>query len=278
MPHGNKKARAKATAKAKAKGSGRLVPISAQASGPRLLSTDSNRVQTAEGEGSGHAKVAESPARDGEMNQFISTQSAQEGDDSKISSVAHDTEDTLYDRYKICTQRFEDALRSMVPPEIFDSGTVDAFMEAAEFVAENQLNVEWLLLSDLKFSIRARQRVAAFKYKGGDETHAYFIQVLQYCWSVLAPRRQQQTRKTLPATDSMRCADGNISPNRFAGFATADDSEEEGDMEDDLPSGPTPRPEAKTRMSIDDLVKGLHPIETILFLDALDQLMQIVSV
>jgi hypothetical protein len=85
-------------------------------------------------------------------------------------------QDLLNVWYKKCTQRFKDALQSMVPVDIFNYDNVSALVTAAEHVAENDLiNVQPQLLDDLKVSIRAWKRVALNQFDGGDDGHSYFI-------------------------------------------------------------------------------------------------------
>jgi hypothetical protein len=50
------------------------------------------------------------------------------------------------------------------------------------------MKIETQLLDDLKVSIRARKRVSWNQFDGGDDGHSYFIDVLSYYWSILAPK------------------------------------------------------------------------------------------
>lgn len=149
----------------------------------------------------------------------------------------------------------------MVPSTIFQSDSVHALIEAAEYVM-NEHNALFrtddevdgnddfkkkmnLLLSDLKVANRVRKRIAAEKYKGGDEGHSYFIDVLTYCWSVLSPIRRKMllaARNKSNDKSTNQHKDEVPMPNRFAKLSFPEDVNEEEDMEEDLPQGPQPRP------------------------------------
>jgi hypothetical protein len=194
----------------------------------------------------------------------------------KPFSAADNVKDTLYMRYKKCTQRFKDALQSMVPRAIFGTDTAQALMDAADHVANSDIAVDWRVMSHLKVAIRTRQRVATHKYGDGDMKHAYFVNVLLYCWHVLLPKRQKPTVTTKPQMGNSE------QPNRFADLAMEEPSDEDDDMEDDFPTlapGAVQRPEetGPTRLSLQELMAGSDRMDTIVFLTTLDELMQSVA-
>jgi hypothetical protein len=217
------------------------------------------------------------------MDRFMKSlrQSSEDRNESDVpSSSLHCIEDSLYIQYKKCTLRFKETLQSMVPPEIFQFDNVSALMSAAEYVAENDLVASQpQLLDDLKVAISARKRVAMDIFDGGDEGHSYFISVLAYCWSVLAPKLPKQMKVSKckqPATDEASTR------NRFEGlFLNGEDSEddEEDDLEADLPTCPMARPEETetSRLPLEELISGSDRSSAILFLVTLNELMRCVS-
>jgi hypothetical protein len=167
MPHGNKKSRVSAKKKGRARQGATAV------SQPDTSAASSQNV---------HA--AEPPPKDEEINHFLSMQRSLEESSGgrKPFSAADNVKGTLYMRYKKCTQRFKDALQSMVPRAIFGTDTAQALMDAADHVANSDIAVDWRVMSHLKVAIRTRQRVATHKYGDGDMKHAYFVDVLLYCY------------------------------------------------------------------------------------------------
>jgi hypothetical protein len=256
MPHGNKKSRTSA----KKKGSTSRVEraVAAPPSFP-------------------HEPFAAPPS-------FQPLQRNLDGDDDTSGnlppqhSLLEHSKNSLYARYKRGTQRFKDALESKVPSIIFQSGHVKALADAAEYFVEHNLKVEPQLLRDLKVSILVRKRFADDRVGGGDEGHAYMIQVLEYCWSILAPRYHREARVTVAEAEGK--TDEISFRNRFDKLSTdSDDDTDFDDNEDDLPSSPLPRPEetVPTRLSLQELINGTDRMDTILFLFSIDELMSSVS-
>jgi hypothetical protein len=193
-------------------------------------------------------------------------------------SLLEHSKNSLYARYKRGTQRFRDALESKVPSIIFQSGHVKALADAAEYFVEHNLKVEPQLLRDLKVSILVRKQFADDWVGGGDEGHAYMIRVLEYCWSILAPRYQRESRVAVAEAEEK--TDEISFCNRFDKLSTdSDDDTDFDDSEDDLPSSPLPRPEETlpTRLSLQELIDGTDRMDTILFLFSIDELMSFVS-
>ena len=151
-----------------------------------------------------------------------------------MSHTDHEMMESTYIRYKKSTQRFTEALQDMVPCHIFESDCVRALMDAADYVAENSMTVEETFLQDLKYSIRARKRTCEL-YDGGDSGHLFFVDVLSYCWSVLAPLR--------PSRNSLNLANDEQSSSSHYIFSSLaiDDTE---DREEDLPITTPCRPKA----------------------------------
>jgi hypothetical protein len=126
-------------------------------------------------------------------------------------------------------------LQAMVPPEIFqNSKSVHTIMDATDYIVEHNMKVNARFLNDLRFTIRVRKRVAQFQYDGGDQGHAHFITVLEYCWRVLKPQLlRKKTKKptiVLPLPPPIQTVvDETSLPNRFS-VLTADD---ETDVDED---------------------------------------------
>jgi hypothetical protein len=214
------------------------------------------------------------------MDRFMRSlqESCEEGNEGDVPALLDPFPDSLYVRYKKCTKRFKETLQAMVPAEIFSFDSVSALMTAAEYVAKNDLiQVEPQLLEDLRVAIRVRKRVALDQFAGGDEGNSYFISVLTYCWSILAPKLPRKVRASKQPTNHEASLH-----NRFEGLSLEEedpDDDEDDDPEGDLPSSSLARPEAAalSRLSLDELISGSDRVGGISFLMTLDELMHCVS-
>lgn len=56
---------------------------------------------------------------------------------------------SLYELYKIATLRFKNGLMALVPSSIFEKNIVHEFLDAADYVSDNNIQVDRQLLSDL---------------------------------------------------------------------------------------------------------------------------------
>jgi hypothetical protein len=172
----------------------------------------------------------------------------------KTHSFAGAANENIYVRYKKSTERFKDILQSMVPFELFQSDSVDSLLEATDYIVKKDMEVDHALLADLKLSIRLRKREAIEQYSGGDDGHLYFIEVLEYCSSLLAPRRKQKRASAISSAagqDSLKLSFSN----RFQELSFDDDIEDE----DDLAQVPLRRPTttAPIRLTLQQLISTL---------------------
>jgi len=74
---------------------------------------------------------------------------------------------SIYLRYKEATLRFKDGLRSMVPDEIFQGDYVQCFIDAVDYLKDNNVTeIPNYLMVDLKLAIRVRKRVSDTQFSG----------------------------------------------------------------------------------------------------------------
>lgn len=72
-------------------------------------------------------------------------------------------------------------MQSMVPSTVMSIGSgTPAFIEATDYMVENDIPATQQLLQDLQVAFQ--MRVAHHQYGGGDEDGACFIAIFQYCW------------------------------------------------------------------------------------------------
>jgi hypothetical protein len=103
----------------------------------------------------------------------------------------------------------------------------------------------------------------------------YFIEVLEYCWSLLAPRRKQKRASTISSAAGQDSLEMSLS-NRFEELSFNDDIEDDDiEDEDDLPQVPLLRPTttAPIRLTLQQLISGTDRTDVVLFLMTLDELM-----
>jgi hypothetical protein len=182
---------------------------------------------------------------------------------------------SIYYRYKDATKRVKERLRSMVPDDVFRDESVQCLVDAVDYLEANNITIIPLsLMNDLKLAIRVRQRVATSKYQGGDAGHSYFLSALLYCFAVLRqltplPKgRREQVRRS-------EQQEAECDENRFAAFSVHENDEED-DKEEDLPSGPVPKPvlpQEPTQLTLEELMAGSDREAAILFLITLDDIM-----
>lgn len=186
----------------------------------------------------------------------------------------------LYDQYKNATQRVKETLQRLCPSALFHEDRVHDFVRGADYIAERALQVPTKLLHDLKTAIRVRQRVAEAFPEGGDEGHAYFVQVLNYCYYMLKPLQDdgRHARSRMESGQSEKQEGGEEAGlnNRFHILTVEEDEDDEEMDEDTYPNvGPVSRPlEPQNPYSIShDLVRGSDRFQACIFLDNLDKLM-----
>jgi hypothetical protein len=198
------------------------------------------------------------------------------------SSKLDDLSDSVYVRYKKSTLRFKEALQALVPSQIFKSDRVQVLMDASDYVSENGLSVDDGLLQDLKYTIRVRKRITCEKFEGGDSGHSYFISVLCYCWSVLAPLCPRKKKETpIESTRRSRKEEEENSSfhNRFASLAIGDADQGEEDNEDDLPqySSKPSRPAEETHameLTLHKMMSATELTDCALFLLTMEEYME----
>jgi hypothetical protein len=199
-----------------------------------------------------------------------------------ITSQVDDLSDSVYVRYKKSTQRFKEALQALVPSTIFESDRVQVLMDAADYMSENALPVDEALLQDLKYTIRVRKRITCEKFDGGDAGHSYFISVLCYCWSVLAPLCPRKKKEETPVESTSRSPkeeEKSSVHNRFASLAIGDEDQgEEEDNEDDLPqysSKPSRPVETNAKdLTLQEIMTATDFTDCVLFLLTMDKYME----
>ena len=224
---------------------------------------------------------------------------------------------TIYERYKQATDRFKYALEQMVPSSIFaDATKVQCLLDAVDYLhAQSQqhqqqqqqlpdnsvegntaVHIDVQIMDDLKTAISFRKRVMKSFYRGGDDGHYYFVEVLNYCWVTLKPlaylsssssAAQDRTTSSQPNAhqhQSKNNTDNNnhdpIS-NRF-GALSLEDVLEDSDTVDatvtpaaDVPIQ-RPLPPVK-ELSLHDLTHGDDYFCAQMFLLSMDEMMQFVA-
>jgi hypothetical protein len=184
----------------------------------------------------------------------------------------HQPFDSLYIRYKRATRDFKQAMKNLVPAEIYED-TAGGLVRAAEYVADHLTSVDQTIMDDLKLAIRVRRRVASSAYGGGDMGHSNFIVALTHCWACL--RLLQRSKKSRPASETAKREDKYTLENRFAALAVEEDDSSDDDDEEDLPSSMVNLPpfDKTPHASTVPLLNEVR-IDAILFLMTLDECME----
>jgi hypothetical protein len=122
----------------------------------------------------------------------------------------------------------------LVPPRIFESDRVQV-LGCSRLRIRKRFVRRWRFASGPHLCIRVRKRIACEKFDGGDIGHCYFISVLCYCWSVLAPLCPRKKKETpIESTRRSRKEEEENSSfhNRFASLAIGDADQGEEDNEE----------------------------------------------
>lgn len=187
---------------------------------------------------------------------------------------------TLYSRYKKATMRFKEAVESMVPSAFYGEGNTEQLMDAAEYIANDEnILLDATFMQDLRLTLRVRKRVANSIEGGGDEGHAFFIAVLEYCWRSLLVKWKQQ--RGLSDNKNEGGKDDKFA-NRFDALAIDNDM----DIVDENETGTTPkdtkeiaRPKTEKaelqKLTFQDILYGDDRAAAILFFDDVDAIMGI---
>ncbi|KAL7554145.1 hypothetical protein ACHAWF_017556 [Thalassiosira exigua] len=179
------------------------------------------------------------------------------------SAAARPKGESIYQIYKAATLRFKGALSDLVPAAVFENGDVQSFLDAADYVKDNALSVSESLVRDLRLAISVRKKYSQRLADGGDEGHAYFLLVLNYCWQVL--------KRCVAACDESKAKSGDAVEedenkqqeedaflNRFGALSMEDylgDEDNSDDEDGDDGDAPISRPETPDgHFSFDDLM------------------------
>jgi hypothetical protein len=173
---------------------------------------------------------------------------------------------SIYQVYKAATSRFKEQLSSLLPSKLFNLDYVKSFLDAADYIQDNNIPIEDSMLRNLRLAISVRK-----KYSGGndDEGHAYFLLVLNYCLQVLrrCPRVTTATdddgKKSSAERDQLRVPDDeediDMFCNRFDALSMLQDEEEDDDDDEEVgdessqPNRP-PEPSSPKQYSYYDLM------------------------
>jgi hypothetical protein len=216
--------------------------------------------------------AARSPADAFDSNAFSEWASREGGSSKTLVDQFHSN---LYSRYKKATMRFKEAVEAMVPSEVYCEGNTEQLMDAAEYIANDEnVFLEPTFMQDLRLTLRVRKRVARSMEGGGDEGHAFFIEILEYCWKSLLVKWKRQ-RGIL---DNSKEAEDEKFANRFDALSIDDI-----DIEEDEKEYPTteeisrPKTEKKElqKLTFTDILYGDDRAAAILFFDDVDAIMGI---
>ncbi|KAL3932668.1 MAG: hypothetical protein SGBAC_010740 [Bacillariaceae sp.] len=193
---------------------------------------------------------------------------------------------TLYARYKKATHRFKEKLIELVPSDIYGEGNTIQLMDAAEYLANNdKIELETSFMKDLKLTLRVRQRVSKSMGGEGDDGHAFFIDVLKYCWKILLAKWIQQ-RGIVDEDDDDDDDDEkkkNTNLNRYGTLymdgLDADLNEDEEDSADGDVTIEKVRPKTTNeefkRLTFRDVLYGDDRSAAILFFDDVEEIMAV---
>ncbi|CAJ1957925.1 unnamed protein product [Cylindrotheca closterium] len=194
---------------------------------------------------------------------------------------------TLYARYKKATHRFKEKLIDLVPVDIYGEGSTIQLMDAAEYLANNdKIELEASFMKDLKLTLRVRQRVSKSMGGGGDDGHAFFIEVLKYCWKILLAKYIKQRGIVDDNDDDEKKENTNV--NRYGALymdgldpdLNEDEEEENDDNKEDATSEANKEPfrpkttnEDFKRLTFRDVLYGDDRSAAILFFDDVEEIM-----
>ena len=112
-------------------------------------------------------------------NPFATSANAHKNNDSNLPVQS------IYYVYKAATTRFKDQLANLIPAKTFNLDYVKSFLDAADYIKENDISIDDSILQNLRLAISVRKKYAQNLVDGGDEGHSYFLLVLNYCLRVL---------------------------------------------------------------------------------------------
>jgi len=209
---------------------------------------------------SGASKASANPFATSETN-------AQKNDDDRPSQ-------SIYHVYKAATARFKEQLSNLIPANTFNLNFVKSFVDAADYIKDNDVSVDDSMLRNLRLAISVRKKYSQNLVDGGDEGHSYFLLVLNYCLQVfrqcnIVSQPEQSNSKKDDDEDDNNSTDHFC--NRFdalsmLGDDEGGDSDSEGEDEDIAPD--RPEPQAK-EYSYDDLMYFPDSAKCLLLFDTM---------
>ncbi len=175
---------------------------------------------------------------------------------------------SIYQVYKAATTRFKEQLANLIPAKTFDLNLVNSFLDAADYISENDIPIDDSILRNLRLAISVRKKYAQNLVDGGDEGHSYFVLVLNYCLGVL----KQCKIVSRPKNDNSKKDDEDDSDefcNRFDALSMLeDDEDEDSEGEDEDITSTRPEPPSK-EYSYDDLMHFPDQAKCLLFFETI---------
>lgn len=270
MPSNSRKGRANNKKKAKGKGASRpRGPIS----------------RTALGSSSSSGDGFNTPLTDENAANALSGWIVSDGAKSTSKPLVDQVHSTLYARYKKATHRFKEKLIELVPSSIYGEGNTIQLMDSAEYLANNdKIELEASFMKDLKLTLRVRQRVAKSMEGNGDDGHAFFIEVLKYCWKILLAKFLRQ--RGIVEDDEFDEKKENTNVNRYGALYMDgldpdlnEDEDDEGDeagaTEEKEANRPKTTNEEFKRLTFRDVLYGDDRSAAILFFDDVEEIMAV---
>lgn len=195
------------------------------------------------------------------------------------TAQTNDTFQSIYHVYKAATTRFKEQLTNLIPAKKFNLDFVKSFLDAADYIKDNDISIDHSILRNLRLAISVRKKYSENILDGGDEGHSYFLLVLNYCLQVLRQCKiaEQKTEEHSKKDDENDINNSDAFCNRFDALSMLEDyhegdsdsEEEDGDSTDSGPDRPEP---PSKEYSYDDLLyfpdraKCLFFFETMAFL------------
>ena len=192
---------------------------------------------------------------------------------SELSAIRpssdHNSNPTLYSKYKAATVRFLDYMRENSSERDNGEFTVNSLFNAVNFMTETNHILNPVALRDLTISIRLRSRVAKSAFGGRDAGHKYFLQALIYCWSILNSLPKKEA-------DNNAVHHEGYDGNRFDILEMDEDDVTED--EENFPKCPVQQPDPLDKpRTIKEILASEDRADAIMFLLTLDELMEFVA-
>jgi hypothetical protein len=238
---------------------------------------------TNESRGVGGQRQNESPSllndhHKAQIRSWLQSQKEGRGWDKREKNVILDIIGGLVAFYKKSGREFVEGLRSLLPDDFPPlEATVD-LTKAANYVAQNGLEVPRALLDSLDNEINGRTAVAAL-HNDRQTGHAHFLKVLKRCRSILLQNEDKSSRVTPSAINpSGQCQlalHSVVSEHEHVGERKAQDVEPEESFGHVPPSGLLDPGSA--HLSLQELIAETDRTDCIFFLVILNELMGFVS-